>query len=244
MLPHLYLAGANSGWVRGMVAVTRALVAKAGLPKGARVLEVGCGSGVLLDALHHDRPDLALAGLDLNPLALSAAKHAERLIQASLLQLPFGESSFDVILALDALDQEGVDLDAALAGMRWLLAPGGFVIVRVSAYPWLYGTHDLAFNTARRYTTLALVRAVERAGLRPERVTHANFLLAGPVVALRLFERLRGTPAAFGVYDAGFINFVVDAALMLESLWLRWLALPLGLSLIVVARRDPTAASL
>lgn len=50
------------------------------LPQGARVIDVGTGSGAIALALKHERPDLEVVGTDLSPEALEvAADNARRL---------------------------------------------------------------------------------------------------------------------------------------------------------------------
>jgi release factor glutamine methyltransferase len=48
-------------------------VAGAALPQGARVVDVGTGSGAIALALKHERPDLDVVGTDLSPEALEVA---------------------------------------------------------------------------------------------------------------------------------------------------------------------------
>lgn len=239
LLPLLYDAGASGGWTAGMIEITRALLARFNLPQRGRLLEVGCGSGALLHAVQHEHPDLDATGLDLNPRALEmAAARDLRLLQATLLRLPFADATFDAVLALDALDQAAIPLGAALIEMRRVLRPGGLLFVRVSAYPWLYGAHDAAFNTGRRYSSPELADGLREAGLTPVRMTHANVLLAAPAIGVRLPGWLWERPHFGGLYATPLANCMIHAALRAESAWLRRWNLPAGLSLIAIARRD------
>ncbi len=80
-------------------------------------------------------------------------------------------------------------LTGALAEVRRVLRPGGVLLARVSAHPWLSGPHDLAFNTGRRWRLHDLVRHFQAAGLQVERTTYANSLLSPLIVAARLLQR-------------------------------------------------------
>jgi len=68
-------------------------------PKNSRILDVGCGDGLLSAILSSKRPDLTLQGIDVLvrerahiPIALFDGTH-----------IPFGESSFDAVLFCDVL---------------------------------------------------------------------------------------------------------------------------------------------
>jgi SAM-dependent methyltransferase len=240
LLPVLYRIEESYGWSVGMRAVTHALLAGLALPAGP-ILEVGCGGGHLLAELRGGFPGHTICGADLDPRALAHA-HTRLpaqvdVLQAPLQRLPFADHSFALLLALDAFDQQGVALAAALAESRRLLRPGGWLVVRVSAHRLLYGAHDLAFRTNRRYAKRELVHSLAAHGFRPHRVTYANFLVGGPVAVWRLLQRWRLLPWHPAIYTDRTANAVVAWALRGEARWLRRHDLPVGLSLWAVAEK-------
>jgi SAM-dependent methyltransferase len=101
----------------GGTEATAALLDRAGVTSGTRLLDIGCGSGDAL-ALAHGRGATAI-GLDANP-----AGGGSRVLQGDLAQLPFQRGSIDVVLAECVLCL-AEDLDAALGQTRRVLGPDG-----------------------------------------------------------------------------------------------------------------------
>ena len=79
------------------------------LPEGARVHEVGTGSGAIALALMHERPDLRITASDLSPEAVEAAReNAERL-----------GLDFDVTVGL-GLPDDLEDVDLVIANLPYV----------------------------------------------------------------------------------------------------------------------------
>jgi SAM-dependent methyltransferase len=259
-LPALYELDQSNGWSIGMRAVTHALVADANPPPGP-ILELGCGAGVFNAELAQQRAGLGpVLGADLHPLALAYARknvgdkvtrwqgdkmtrtnhpvtQSPALLQTDLHNLPVPDATLSALLALDVFDQKGVDIEAALAEGWRVLCAGGKLILRVSAYPWLQGRHDVAFNTGRRYDRQELAALLTDRRFRIDRLTHANTLLAPPVILLRLLQRWGLLAFSTQVPNSNFYNRLFATALRLEAGWLATLDLPAGISLFAVATK-------
>jgi SAM-dependent methyltransferase len=92
------------------------------LPPAARVLDAGCGEGVLVEEF---AGRLAIQGIDEH---YSAA----RVQRASVTSLPFPDGTFDRCLCLDVLEHLPYDRqEIALAELRRVLRPGGELLVTV-----------------------------------------------------------------------------------------------------------------
>jgi len=62
------------------------------VPSAARVLDVGCGDGLISAVLQSRRPDLTVTGIDVLPRA-----HAHIPVEKfNGLRIPFADASFDV----------------------------------------------------------------------------------------------------------------------------------------------------
>lgn len=96
---------------------------------GGEVLEVGCGTGLLLQRLaaHASRA----VGVDLSPGMLEKARERGLEVhEASATALPFDDASFDVTCAFKVLPHVP-DLKAALAEMARVTRPGGILLVEL-----------------------------------------------------------------------------------------------------------------
>ena len=92
------------------------------LPPNTRVLDAGCGEGVLVDEFHGR---LAIEGLDPN----YSSAHVTR---GSLTALPYPPARFDRALCLDVLEHLSFDdQPRALAELFRVLVPGGELLVTV-----------------------------------------------------------------------------------------------------------------
>lgn len=207
-----------------------------------RILDAGCGTGGMSARL---RPYGTVIGIDLAPFAIAVCRERRGLAAtavASITELPFPDAAFDLAVSLDVISDAGTGNDAvALAELARVLRPGGRLCLNLPAFRWLAGEHDIAVETKRRYTRSELLALLARAGFVPERLTYWNSFLLPAVAAARGLSRLRGGDASTAHSDvsvpAAPINGTLRAVTQLESRLLRRVDLPLGSSLLCVARR-------
>ena len=92
------------------------------LPRESRVLDAGCGEGVLVDEFSGR---LHIEGLDAN-------YSSDRVRAGSLTSLPYDAATFDRALCLDVLEHLSFeDQPRALAELHRVLKPGGQLLVSV-----------------------------------------------------------------------------------------------------------------
>ncbi|GAA0919097.1 methyltransferase domain-containing protein [Pseudonocardia zijingensis] len=111
-----------------------AFLADVGFPAGARVLDVGCGTGVLTRRLAR-RPGVAsVVGVDVAPSLLERARSLCSALPGVVFEdgdataLPFDDASFDV-LVLDSTLSHVPDAERAVAEAARVLRPNGVLAV-------------------------------------------------------------------------------------------------------------------
>lgn len=228
-------------WFRGRREFITAAFRRASLPSGARVLDAGCGFGGNLAVLREfgavwafERDARARAAATATGIAADVA------FGALPDEIPFSGTTFDAIGLFDVLEQ----VEAPVAALRALadrLSADGAMVLTVPAHPTLWGPHDEYHHHFHRFTTTTLRRSLEAAGLRVEYLSHFNTLLLPLALAQRVRERFFG-------YEPGDLmpGSRLDQALF--RIWtaeLRWIprrTLPVGLSILAIARRSSSHA--
>ncbi len=91
------------------------------VPKNSRILDVGCGEGILVEKLHKMGYDVT--GLDL-------AYSSDLVRKGDILNMPFPDGGFDYILCLDVLEHLYYDKQApAILEMKRVLKSDGVLVL-------------------------------------------------------------------------------------------------------------------
>lgn len=195
---------------------------------GKRVLEVGCGTGLVLARL---APHAASAvGVDLSPGMLARARdRGLEVHEGSATALPFGDHSFDVVCSFKVLAHVP-DIEGALREVARVLRPGGVAILefynrrslrylaRLAAGARQIGRVHREDDISTRWDTPSTIRRAMPADLRVQRfagvriVTPAAALYRAPVLGIALAAAERrlatGPLAKFG----GFLIAIAKKA--------------------------------
>ena len=115
---------------------------------GDKVVDMGCGTGINLDALSQFG---RVAGVDVSETALSFCRErkAYRLCQAPVSDLPFRSESIQLLTAFDVLEHCEDDRAVLKEAFR-ACSPGGWVVFTVPAYQFMWGDHDVVAKHYRR----------------------------------------------------------------------------------------------
>jgi len=163
----------------------------ADLPKQARILEIGCGTGHNL-AMLQQFGDVDAIEIDPAAAAIASKRLNKPVSNAPLPTLPGIErGAYDMIAVLDVVEHIEDDV-AALKAMADCLAPGGKILVTVPAHQWLWSAHDVVNHHHRRYSKSTLAAAIAKAGLSHNGLRYFNSLLFPLAAAARIVGRLRG----------------------------------------------------
>ncbi len=224
-------------WYRARRDILADLIARRiALPDGARILEIGCGTGHNLamlgrfgrvDAIEVDGAARDMASRRLGRAVMDAPLPALTAIAAG---------AYDISAILAVLEHVGAD-EAALTGMAAKLKPGGRILITVPAHPWMWSAHDVVNHHQRRYTKATLRDVIARAGLTLDMMSYFNSLLFPLAAAARLAGRLTGKEDSDDRLPPRALNALFEKLFGLERYALGRVPFPPGVSLAAIVSR-------
>jgi len=132
-----------------------------------RVLDAGCGDGFICRAISGDQRVRSVTGVDIH---LSDGQAAE--MGSAGGEVTFRNSyddlkskDYNLALLLDVLEHVEQDREYLRDFVRTYVAEGGYFVITVPAFPFLFGSHDRFMKHFRRYTRKDLLEVIHCAGL-------------------------------------------------------------------------------
>ena len=196
----------------------------------ATILEVGCGTGNVSSYL--SRKGYAVTGCEYYDKALDMAWPGFTKIQGDIKSLPFPDNKFDVVGLFDVIEHLDDDIAPLKEAVR-VLRRGGLLVVAVPAQEELWSWVDEASYHKRRYTKKRLKMVLSEALLEVCRLDYMFMTLYFPMK----FMRSQKTDLADTYKINKIANILAQGVFEAERMISRIIPLPLGTSLVAVAKR-------
>ena len=203
-------------------------------PSGARLLEIGCGTGHNLPMLGEFGTVEALE-VDETARGIAVRRLGRPIFSAPLPELNgVPEQAYDLVAAFDVIEHIEDD-KAAVEGIARRLKPGGKLVATVPAHQWMWSAHDVVNHHQRRYSKRAFERLIEGSPLKLEKIGYFNSLLFPLAVGQRLASKLTKKDDADLALPAAPLNYALERVFAAERALIGRVPLPPGLSLFAVA---------
>lgn len=204
------------------------------LTNKSNILDIGCGSGLMLDDL---RKKGNLSGMDMSDEAISFSKEIyDGPIKKGSLpwDVPYPTQHFDLITALDVIEHIDDDVDS-LKTIRNHLSIGGKALITVPAYMFLWTHFDDLNEHKRRYTRSELKRKLLEAGFKIERISYYNTFLFPLIALIRLINNVIKRDGQTDIdMPPSFVNFILKKVFETEHFFLPYISFPFGVSVVAV----------
>lgn len=213
---------------------------KMNVSKGARILDIGCGGGALLQVLAFEGYT-DTHGVDISPEAIAFGK-AKGLANVQLADAQekqdFPDSHFDVIIAMDILEHLK-NPERALLEWRRLLKKDGTLLAFVPAFQMLWSEHDVINHHIVRYTKTKLLELGRHADLQPTHYSYWNFIMFVPYLLLLKIKNYAGKKLVVLKRNRVLVNEFLKVILFVEnSLIMRGFHLPFGVSFMAAFKKN------
>lgn len=202
-----------------------------------KILDVGCGTGGNMLLLKEFG---AVTGLDLFDEALKLAKDKNfaQLVKGDATKMPLPNDYFDIVSVLDTLEHVEDDKSVFKETFR-VLKPGGILLVTVPVYQWLWSRHDEIMHHVRRYNKKDILEKCQKEGFN---ILKKSYFVTVAVI-INLLRKLRDkifvnrNKKSYDVIFPPLINKILIFILRCEKILIRFISLPFGTSIMIIAQK-------
>ena len=111
------------------------------------------------------------------------------------------------------------------------------MLLRVPALEILRGGHDQIVHTSHRFTLKEIRTLLEKSGFEIKLISYMNFFTFPVTLLRRILSRRRNNISSDIDSLPSFVNWLLKYSLILESVLLRYITFPIGISIVAVARK-------
>lgn len=204
---------------------------------GHRILDIGCGSGLMLNALEQMGET---NGMDMSDEAIGFSREIfSGTVKKGFLpdNVPYENDYFSLVTALDVIEHVEDDR-AALRTIRAKMASGGQAIITVPACMFLWSEHDVLNEHKRRYTLNELREKLIETGFTVENISYFNTFLFPAIGMVRLINNVLRRKGGSDVdLPSPAVNYILEKIFSMEKFFLRFMSFPIGVSVLAVVRK-------
>lgn len=219
----------KSWWYRGRAAAIHAALARCGAHTVADVLDFGAGYG----GMHVELSKLGknIYAFEPDEEARTAAKNRGYAQVFSTEDSALGRK-YDFVGLFDVVEHIEHDYEFLMKAHS-ALQERGRLLITVPAFQFLWSVHDTNHRHFRRYTKASMRRVLNNAGFDVEYISYWNMALFIPAAIMRLL----GKSGDSALKMPRSLDAIFFAIVKVESLLMRFVPLPVGVSLVVIARK-------
>jgi len=220
-------------WFKARKEILQSHMNNLNLPKNAKILEIGCGTGGNIKMLQKYGK---VKAIEMDTFALNYALNTGVEIKQGSLphHFPFNEK-FDLICMFDVLEHIEEDLKT-LEVIQKYLNPLGVLFITVPAYQWLYGSHDRMLHHKRRYNKKSLQTILHKSKFKIQYFSFFNTFLFPFVLVSRILDILKKSNQSIGYSIPNkILNKFFYTIFRSENKFLKFISFPYGTSLLVIS---------
>jgi len=199
---------------------------------GQTLLEVGCGTGNVSSFLA--QKGYVVTGCEFYPEAINIAWPGFLIVQGDAQNLPFENDCFDIVALFDVIEHFQ-DVIILLKEATRVLKKDGIVVVTVPTREELWSWVDEISLHKRRYTKEKLKQVFLEAELNTLLIEYMFMSLYIPMKYMRRDNKDKKTNDLFKINT--LFNSILAGLFDIERIVSKGLPLPVGTSLIAVARK-------
>ena len=234
-------------WFKGHRKLLFSLIKRYCLKKNLDILDAGCGTGINILNLQKFGN---VQGCDISEIAIDFCKKRgiNKVFKADIQNTGLKKESFDLIFSQGVLYHKQVNVEKTLDEFERILKKNGKIIIGTPAmslisHPIFSSFHDVNHHSARRHNLNDLKKQLEKKGFTILKITYFNFFLFIPILISKIYENLK-----FKIFKKKrkiyitqssnyFANYFFKKIMYFESYILKYVNLPFGTTLIVVAEK-------
>ena len=207
--------------------------------RSKKILDIGCGTGGLTS---HLKKYGDVIGIDKSPAAINFSKTRKlKVLKGTAENLPFDDAVFDIVTLFDVLYHKNVrSVDKSISEASRILKPSGYILITDSALNLIRSGHDSDLGGERRFTITKIIKVLKDNGFEPIKYSYIYFTIFPVVLIKRLIvnKLIKSQDISDVKNISKLLNNILLILLKTESKLIKYVSLPWGSSLIVLAQKQ------